>query len=71
MLTRTAFVNQLRVEDREWLPGRNEPTFADITLYTALAFSRAGPKGAPMDKRFDHIDAIRQCWKQADAFGRT
>ncbi|MES1927022.1 glutathione S-transferase family protein [Salinisphaera sp. T31B1] len=58
-------------DGRDWLAGGDEPTFADITLCTAVAFGKFGPNETPLDERFEHIDAHWQRWKSRDAFKKA
>lgn len=60
--------DQHLADGRDWLLGGDAPTFADITLCTAIAFSKFGPNETPLDERFEHIDAIWQRWQRRDAF---
>jgi len=55
-------------DGREWLLGGDEPSLADITLCTAVAFGKFGPNETPLDERFEYIAAHWARWKQRDAF---
>lgn len=39
------------LDGRDWLLGGDAPTFADITLYTAIAFSKYPTNNTPLDER--------------------
>ena len=56
-LAHAALVNQHLSDGREWLLGGDQPTFSDITMATAIAFSKFPVNATPLDKRFEHIDA--------------
>ncbi len=55
-------------DGREWLLGGNAPTFADITLATAIAFSKYPANATPLDERFEHLDAIWRRWQSRPSF---
>ncbi len=55
---------------RDWLPGDGEPTFADITLATTIAFSKFPANNTPLDERFEYIDYYWKRWKERDSFKR-
>ena len=44
------------------------PTFADITLCTAIAFSKFPTNQTPLDERFEHLAAFWARWQQRDSF---
>jgi glutathione S-transferase len=44
------------------------PTFSDITMATALAFSKFPVNATPLDERFEHLDAFWQRWQRRPAF---
>lgn len=67
-LAHAGLVDNQLADGREWLLGGEQPTLADITLCTAVAFSKFGPNETPLDERFEHIDAHWQRWKQRDSF---
>lgn len=67
-IAHTALVNRHLADGRQWLLGGSEPTFADITLCVAIAFSKFGPIETPLDERFEHIDAYWQRWKARPSF---
>ena len=55
-------------DGREWMLGGNAPTFADITLCTAIAFSKYPTNATPLDKRYEFIDAIWKRWQTRESF---
>ena len=55
-LAHAGLVNQQLADGRDWLLGGKEPTFADITLCTAIAFSKFPSNQTPLDERFEHLD---------------
>ncbi len=67
-LSHAGMVNQHLSDGREWLIGGKEPTFADITLCTAIAFSKFGPVQMPLDERFEHLHHFWQRWQTRDSF---
>ena len=48
--------------------GGAHPTFADITLCTAIAFSKFGPVATPLDERYEQLDQFWQRWKARPSF---
>ncbi len=67
-LAHAALVNQHLSDGRKWLLGGEEPTFSDITLATAIAFSKFPINATPLDERFEHLDAFWQRWQQRPSF---
>ena len=67
-LSHASLVNQHLSDGREWLVGSDAPTFADITLCTAIAFSKFGPVQTPLDERFEHLHYFWQRWMTRDSF---
>lgn len=67
-LAHANLVNQHLADGREWLLGGSEPTFADITLCTAIAFSKFPTNQTPLDERFEHLDYFWQRWQKRDSF---
>ncbi|WP_237713050.1 glutathione S-transferase domain-containing protein [Serratia sp. M24T3] len=55
-------------DGRQWLLGGDQPTFSDITLATAIAFSKFPVNALPLDERFEHLDAFWQRWQLRPAF---
>ncbi len=68
-LAHAALVDRHLADGREWLLGGEHPTFSDITLCTAVAFSKFGPMKTPLDERFEQIDRFWQRWKSRESFG--
>ena len=67
-LAHAALVNKHLSDGRAWLLGGDEPTFADITLATAIAFSKFPVNATPLDERFEFLDAYWQRWQQRPSF---
>jgi glutathione S-transferase len=67
-LAHAALVNQHLSDGRAWLLGGDEPTFADITLATAIAFSKFPVNATPLDERFEFLDAYWKRWQQRPSF---
>ena len=67
-LAHAALVDRHLSDGRPWMIGGDEPTFADITLCTAIAFSKFPVNATPLDERFEHLDAIWQRWKARPGF---
>ena len=67
-LTHAALVDRHLADGREWMLGGNEPTFADITLCTAIAFSKFPTNNTPLDEHFEYLDKIWQRWQKRPAF---
>ena len=67
-LSHASLVNNHLSDGREWLIGGDAPTFADITLCTAIAFSKFGPVQTPLDERFEHLHHFWQRWMTRDSF---
>ena len=67
-LSHAALVNQHFADGREWLIGGDAPTFSDITLATAIAFSKFPVNATPLDERFEYLDAFWQRWQRRPAF---
>jgi glutathione S-transferase len=67
-LAHAALVDRHLADGREWLLGGAEPTFADITLATAIAFSKYPVNAMPLDERFEYLDAYWKRWQQRPAF---
>ena len=70
-LAHAAQVDRHLSDGRSWMLGGDEPTFADITLCTAIAFSKFPANATPLDERFEHLDAIWQRWKTRPSFQRS
>jgi glutathione S-transferase len=67
-LAHTALVNQHLSDGREWMLGGDAPTFSDITMATAIAFSKFPVNATPLDERFEHIDLFWQRWLRRPTF---
>ena len=67
-IAHAALVNKQLSDGRQWLLGGDQPTFADITLATAIAFSKFPVIATPLDERFEFLDAYWQRWQQRPAF---
>lgn len=67
-LAHAALVNKHLSDGREWLLGGDEPTFADMTLCTAIAFSKFPVNATPLDERFEFLDAYWKRWQQRPSF---
>jgi glutathione S-transferase len=67
-LAHTALVDRHLSDGREWLLGGDQPTFSDITMATAIAFSKFPVNATPLDERFEHIDAFWQRWQRRPTF---
>jgi glutathione S-transferase len=67
-LAHAALVDRHLADGRDWLLGGPEPTFADITLCTAIAFSKYEVCATPLDERFEQLDRYWQAWKGRPAF---
>jgi glutathione S-transferase len=67
-LAHAALVDRHLSDGRDWLLGGDEPTFSDITMATAIAFSKFPVNATPLDERFEHIDAFWQRWMQRPTF---
>ena len=58
-------------DGHEWLIGGAAPTFADVTLCVAIAFSKYPTNNTPLDERFELIDKIWRRWQGRDSFKRA
>jgi glutathione S-transferase len=67
-LAQAALVNRHLSDGRQWLLGGDEPTFADITLAVAIAFSKFPVNATPLDERFEFLDAYWKRWQQRPSF---
>ena len=63
-----ALVDRHLSDGREWLLGGDAPTFSDMTLCTAIAFSKFPVNATPLDERFEFLDAHWKRWQQRPAF---
>ncbi|GAA5902630.1 glutathione transferase GTT2 [Sporobolomyces salmoneus] len=55
-------------DGRQWILGGNEPTFADITLCTALAFSKFPTMNTDLTERFEYLENFWKRWQERDSF---
>lgn len=55
-LANAGLVDRHLADGRDWLLGGPDPTFADITLCTAIAFSKFPVNATPLDERFEQLD---------------
>lgn len=67
-LAHAGLVNQHLADGREWLLGGSDPTFADITLCTAIAFSKFPTNQTPLDERFEYLDHFWRRWQTRTSF---
>jgi len=67
-LAHAALVDHHLSDGRPWLLGGDQPTFSDITLATAIAFSKFPVNAIPLDERFEHIDKFWQRWMNRSNF---
>jgi glutathione S-transferase len=67
-LAHAALVDRHLADGRDWLLGGDAPTFADITLATAIAFSKFPVIATPLDERFEHLEAYWQRWMLRPSF---
>ena len=67
-LAHAALVDRHLADGRAWMLGGEAPTFADITLCTAIAFSKFPVNATPLDERFEHLDAIWKRWQARPSF---
>ena len=67
-LAHAALVDCHLADGRAWMLGGEAPTFADITLCTAIAFSKFPVNATPLDERFEHLDAIWKRWQTRPSF---
>ena len=63
-----ALVDRHLADGRKWLLGGDEPTFSDMTLCTAIAFSKFPINATPLDERFEFLDAYWKRWQQRPSF---
>ena len=67
-LAHATLVDRHLADGRAWMLGGEAPTFADITLCTAIAFSKFPINATPLDERFEHLDAIWKRWQARPSF---
>ena len=67
-LTHAGLVNQHLSDGRKWILGGEAPTFSDIKMATAIAFSKFPVNATPLDERFEHVDAFWKRWQIRPTF---
>ena len=67
-IAHAGLVDRHLADGREWLLGGPAPTFADITLCTAIAFSKFPVVNTPLDERFEQLHHFWQRWKGRASF---
>ena len=67
-LAHAALVDHQLSDGRQWLLGGDEPTFSDITLVTAIAFSKFPVNATPLDERFEYLEAFWKRWQLRPSF---
>lgn len=67
-LAHAGLVDRHLSDGREWLPGGDAPAFADMTLATAIAFSKYPVNATPLDERFEHLGAMWRRWRRRPSF---
>ena len=67
-LAHAALVDHHLSDGRQWLLGGDEPTSSDITLATAIAFSKFPVNATPLDERFEHLEAFWKRWQLRPSF---
>ena len=67
-MAHAALVDRHLSDGRDWLLGGAAPTFADITLCTAIAFSRFKTMQTPLDERFEHLERFWLAWRARPSF---
>ena len=55
-------------DGRDWLLGGEAPSFADITMATAIAFSKFPLVATPLDERFEHLQSFWRRWQARPSF---
>ena len=70
-LAHAGLVDRHLSDGREWMLGGDAPTFADITLCVAIAFSKFPANDTPLDERFEYLDKIWQRWKARPSFHKA
>ena len=67
-IANAGLVDRHLADGRDWLLGGDEPTFSDITLCTAIAFSKLPVNATPLDERFEHLDSYWNRWMELGSF---
>ncbi|GAA5830767.1 hypothetical protein JCM3766R1_003419 [Sporobolomyces carnicolor] len=55
-------------DGRKWILGGEEPTFADITLCVAIAFSKFKVMDTDLTERFEYLEYFWKRWQERDSF---
>ncbi|GAA5989249.1 hypothetical protein JCM5350_005047 [Sporobolomyces pararoseus] len=58
-------------DGRKWILGGEEPTFADITLCVAIAFSKYHIVDTDLTERFEYIEYFWKRWQERDSFKKA
>jgi glutathione S-transferase len=67
-LAHASLVDRHLSDGRQWILGGDAPTFSDMTLATAIAFSKFPVNNTPLDERFEQLDAYWKRWQQRPSF---
>ena len=67
-LAHAALVDRHFADGRQWLLGGADPSFADITLCTAIAFSKFPVNATPLDEQFERLGGFWSRWKRRESF---
>jgi glutathione S-transferase len=67
-LAHAGLVDRHLADGRQWLLGESAPTFADITLCTAIAFSKFPVVATPLDEHFEYLHGFWQRWQARAGF---
>jgi len=70
-LASAAHINSLFSDGRQWILGGNQPTFADITLCSAISLANLPSTGTSLTHRNEHLDAYYQRWMKRDSFKKA
>lgn len=70
-LAHAGLVDRHLADGRDWLLGGASPTFSDMTLCTAIAFSKFPVNATPLDDRFEQLDRFWRRWQKRDSFRRA
>ncbi|GAA5964459.1 hypothetical protein JCM3765_006288 [Sporobolomyces pararoseus] len=58
-------------DGRKWILGGEEPTFADITLCVAIAFSKYHIMDTDLTERFEYIEYFWKRWQERESFKKA
>jgi glutathione S-transferase len=67
-LAHAGLVDRHLSDGRDWMLAGDAPTFSDMTLATAIAFSKFPINATPLDERFEHLDAFWRRWQRRPSF---